>query len=245
MNIFKRRFAWIAGAVGLVGAFALTIENVAPAATSGSESAGSQLFDDLDPSLFGPPPAQAPPARPDFQKRILPDVLDDAPGEDLGAASPNAPLARVERNMRSAAAYLPAAESLPRASELQRQVVAELDALIEQLAKQCCSGACQPGDQPKPPSQRSQASAPKPGAKPGRGNAPARDSNSQLRLGDPEAVRLGEREELMKDLWGHLPPQIREQMLQSYSDEFLPEYELEIERYFRRLAEEPAIRHAE
>ena len=115
--------------------------------------------------------------------------------------------------------------------------------MIEQLAKKCCSGACQSGDQPKPQSQRSQASQPKPGSKPGRGNAPARESTSALRPADPGAVRLGDREELMKDLWGHLPPQIREQMLQSYSDEFLPQYELEIERYFRRLAEEPEIRY--
>jgi hypothetical protein len=28
-------------------------------------------------------------------------------------------------------------------------------------------------------------------------------------------------------------------MLQSYSGEFLPEYELELEKYYRRLAEEP------
>jgi hypothetical protein len=29
-------------------------------------------------------------------------------------------------------------------------------------------------------------------------------------------------------------------MQQSYSNEFLPKYELELEKYYRRLAEEPA-----
>ena len=43
---------------------------------------------------------------------------------------------------------------------------------------------------------------------------------------------------MVKDLWGHLPERSREQMLQSFSDEFLPKYELEIEQYYRRLSEE-------
>jgi hypothetical protein len=41
-------------------------------------------------------------------------------------------------------------------------------------------------------------------------------------------------------LWGHLPERQREQMLQSFSDEFLPKYELEIEQYYRRLSEDVA-----
>ena len=42
----------------------------------------------------------------------------------------------------------------------------------------------------------------------------------------------------MKSLWGNLPVRSREQMLQSFSDEFLPKYEIEIEQYYRRLSEE-------
>ena len=42
----------------------------------------------------------------------------------------------------------------------------------------------------------------------------------------------------MKHLWGHLPEREREQMMQSFSDEFLPKYELEIEQYYQRLSEE-------
>ena len=37
------------------------------------------------------------------------------------------------------------------------------------------------------------------------------------------------------------PERVREQMLQSHDDEFLPKYELEIEQYFRRLAEDPLL----
>jgi len=43
---------------------------------------------------------------------------------------------------------------------------------------------------------------------------------------------------LLKDSWGHLPAHAREQMLQNSPEQFLPQYELMIERYYRRLAEE-------
>ena len=43
---------------------------------------------------------------------------------------------------------------------------------------------------------------------------------------------------LMEDIWGSLPERARQEMLQGAGDEFLPKYELKIERYFRRLAEQ-------
>jgi hypothetical protein len=49
---------------------------------------------------------------------------------------------------------------------------------------------------------------------------------------------MAQMQELLKDLWGHLPERVREQLLQAPTDEFLPKYQLEIEKYFRRLAEE-------
>ena len=50
---------------------------------------------------------------------------------------------------------------------------------------------------------------------------------------DPELVKG-----MMKDTWGHLPAQAREEMLQNSPERFLPQYELLIERYYKRLAEE-------
>lgn len=223
---------------------------IVTAAASGNESIGDQLLEDLDPSLFAPPAAAPDSNAPagadtDSPKQILPGMIDDTQGEDLGAPSASAPLAVVVHGMTSAATLVRGDDTVDEAAGVQREVVAELDKLIEQLSKQCCGGVCQGGGQPKPQSKRSQAAAGKAGAKPGRGSAPARESSSQLRQGDPGAVNLAEREKLMKDLWGHLPPQVREQMLESSSDEFLPEYADEIEAYFRTLAEEPTNRHAE
>jgi hypothetical protein len=236
----KRLVTALAALASICAASAASVASASNAnPDTGTESLGSELLDDLDPGLFGPPqtnPQSAPPA-PDFQKRILPGVADEWLGEDIGQ-SPERTLAWVERNMHTAATLLPHAESLPRAGEVQQQIVTDLDKLIDALAKKCRSGSCQSGGQCNSPSQRSQA-APKPGKpKAGKGTAPARDSTTRLGRGDPRAVDPGEREELLKQLWGHLPPHEREQMLQSYSDEFLPEYELEIETYFRRLATE-------
>jgi hypothetical protein len=240
---------WIlAVAAVLLASFASA--RIATAAESGNESIGDQLLEDLDPSLFAPPAASPESERPNgtggnSPKRILPGIIDDTQGEDLGTPSASAPLAVVVHGMTSAATLVRGDGTVDEAASVQREVVAELDKLIEQLSKQCCGGACQGGGPPKPQSKRSQASAGKAGAKPGRGSAPARESSSQLRRGDPGAVNLAERQKLMRDLWGHLPPQVREQMLESSSDEFLPEYAEEIEAYFRALAEEPTNRHAD
>ena len=42
----------------------------------------------------------------------------------------------------------------------------------------------------------------------------------------------------MKDVWGQLPAREREQMLQSPPEQFLPKYELLLEKYYKRLADE-------
>jgi hypothetical protein len=72
----------------------------------------------------------------------------------------------------------------------------------------------------------------------GKGRTAARDSNARLDQTHTQPVEKGDRDVLMKDLWGHLPARTREKMLQSFSDDFLPKYELEIEQYYRRLSEE-------
>jgi hypothetical protein len=43
---------------------------------------------------------------------------------------------------------------------------------------------------------------------------------------------------LIKDLWGELPPNVREQMMQNPTEQFVPQYESMIEEYYRRLSEE-------
>ncbi len=125
------------------------------------------------------------------------------------------------------------------ASPVQHEILSDLDKLIAELSKQCqcCNSQCQggPGDQPPKPGRNS-----KPGklAAAGSGRTAARDSTDRLDSSSAKPVDKGEVNEMVKALWGHLPERSREQMLQSFSDEFLPKYELEIEQYYRRLSEE-------
>jgi hypothetical protein len=224
------------------------------AATSGSESLGGKLLDDLNPGEFGPPatsqkanqsgePPAAPTstAAPTFQKRISPDLSDGVGSEDVGQPSGGAALEHIERQMKSAQSQLDHAKAPDRAVATQQQVVADLDALIEQLSKRCQSGSCNSSGQRNSPSQRTQTAGAKLAAKPGKGSAPARDSTTRIGRNVPGAVDLSDHEQLIKDFWGHLPPHAREQMLQSHTDEFLPQYELEIEQYYRRLSAEPSV----
>jgi hypothetical protein len=245
---WQLRLALLASLLPILASAAIAATPAGSSApATGSESLGGKLLEDLNPSRFPPPspspaveprPAVAAPPLESYQKRITPDFSDPIPGEDLGARSGSAALERIERQMGAAQSLLREAQAPDRAGLVQQQVVADLDALIEQLSKQCQGGASQSSKPSSSPSQRSQANGAKPAAKPGHGTAPARDSTTRIGHNYPGAAGAGDREQLLKDFWGHLPPHAREQMLQSNSDEFLPQYELDIERYYRRLSEE-------
>lgn len=199
---------------------------------------GVQLMDGLP---VGPDLPAAEPATtvPGPTQLVGESPLDDE-GEDIGGPSGPLPLVRVRYGMRTAQALLKEPRGVDRAGRVQDEVIAELDALIDELSKQCqsCSGACQKSGEKSGTKRRSPAGGTAAKIKPGHGNAPARDSNDRLDRASAEPVDAADVQTLLKRLWGHLPERVREQMLQSYSDEFLPAYELEIEKYYRRLAEE-------
>ena len=198
--------------------------------TGGNESLGGKLLDDLTPTTPQNSGAPAP-----SNSLLTPP---------LPAISPMVPLARVRQGMQNAQALLaqPGVDThsgtVKLAGSVQQDVVSQLDQLIAELSKQC---QCQGGQCDKPPSPNPNGK-PKPGNKAGtaagRGKAPARESSDRLDRTTAQPVDKGDVNETVKELWGHLPERSREQMLQSFSDEFLPKYELEIEQYYRKLSEE-------
>jgi hypothetical protein len=210
-------------------------------ATAGSESLGSQLLEDL-PTTVVP---NKPPPQTDKTSPPSMEPIDDA-GEDIGGPSGPLLMSRVRSGMRRAEMLLgrSAAEAnttpLQQAGEAQKRVVAQLDELIAELCKQCQGGQGQSTDNPPPqPSRRSAAKPSQPSRTATTSKAPAHDSSDPLNRAGAEAVDKGDVDELVKHLWGHLPERSREQVLQSFSDEFLPKYETEIEQYYRRLSEDP------
>jgi hypothetical protein len=216
-----------------------------PAGTTGSESIGNRLLDDLPP--VGSPdmpravenrdvPASEP------RSRAMPQVANH--GEDIGGANGPLLLARVRNDMQQAGMLLgqpikaPNASTIRQAGDMQNRVVAQLDELIAELSKQCQGGQCHPNANPSPqPSQRSAAKPSQSNRTASSSSVPARDSKDPLNGAEAKPVDKRDVDELVKHLWGHLPERSREQVLQSFSDEFLPQYELEIEQYYRRLSE--------
>ncbi|QDU87570.1 hypothetical protein Pla175_09350 [Pirellulimonas nuda] len=191
-----------------------------------------------------PADADAPPA---IEPGLLERLLQGGPaegGEDLGQPAAN-PLDGIQSKMQRAESLINARDVSGDVGKVQQQVVDDLDELIKKAEEQCKN--CQSGKPGKPgEKQASQRSKPKPGSKPGppqqaNQNSQAPAKTSSTRLGDSNATGSGGRppEELMKEVWGRLPARMREQMLQSSPDEFLPEYREEIEAYYRELAAEP------
>ena len=202
-----------------------------PAASGGLESLGRELLDDLSPEVLRQPAESV-------RDPASPTLRFDDLGEDIGQLSGRLSLVGVRQGMQQAESLLSDSHTLPQAADVQQQVVDQLDKLIAELSKQCQGGQCQPSDQPPKPSQRSQTKPGKRGLAAGRGQTAARESTTRLGQAAAKPADKGDMESLVKELWGHLPQRSREQMLQSFSDEFLPKYELEIEQYYRRLSDE-------
>ncbi|MEO1496672.1 MAG: hypothetical protein AAFV43_05935 [Planctomycetota bacterium] len=183
----------------------------------------------------------------DELRRRMEQSAQPAPGEDAGPRKN--PLVEVADRMQNAGRLLGDGRIETAALPIQRQVVADLDRLIAAMEQQQ-QGSSSAQQQPQK-QQQSQRSESKPGAgkpsggkpssgqpKPG-GRQAAMQSSGTPQGGesrDPTPSPLGA--DAMKAAWGHLPQRVREQVLQSTPDEFLPEYREAIEAYYRRLAEE-------
>jgi hypothetical protein len=160
-------------------------------------------------------------------------------GEDLGRPGEDRdPLSRISRQMREVERRLSSVQAGDDTQHRQQQISDELAKLIEQL-KKASQSSQKPGNSSLPSSQRSNvAQAGQKAASSRQSDKPARDSSNQMRRdeatkADPATIR-----ERMKEAWGNLPQRIREQMMQTSVDDFLPKYELLIEKYFQRLSEE-------
>ena len=166
-------------------------------------------------------------------------------GEDVGTEAAN-PLVGIERRMRQVEQLLKQREFADPTTQAQKQIVTDLEALIEQLKCQQCQGSSSKSGSKQASSKRSRS---KSGAASGDLRAvsqegAARESSSRERSSQTEQVQ-GDRVDLdrfEKELWGDLPDRARQQMLNTSADQFLPEYRDAIEKYFRRLVEDDSER---
>lgn len=165
------------------------------------------------------------------------ELIDDT--VDTEAADP---LVHIGLEMRQVEELIPEASRRAHAEQLQQRIIDDLARLIEQAeSQQSQSSQSQKNQKSRAAAERQKVQQPKQAAGDSDENSdkPAEDSTN--RLGRAEAARPDPElfRQMMKDTWGHLPPRDREQMLQTTPDKFLPKYELLIEQYYKRLAEEP------
>lgn len=208
---------------------------------------GADLLDDLN-SAGGVKPSQGKSDKRPAQakdddaldQKLLED-LDDlkGDGEDFGAktADNEDPFLTIGREMRKAGELIGERNSADETQQLQAKIVLQLDALIEQIRRQRSQ---QSAAQKRKIAGSTRTTPKQPGKNPSGSPAkqPARDSENRLNKGNPRRVDMAAMKALMKDIWGDLPERARQEMQQRSSDKFLPKYELKIEKYFRRLAEQ-------
>ncbi|MDA0285311.1 MAG: hypothetical protein O3B86_18330 [Planctomycetota bacterium] len=138
--------------------------------------------------------------------------------------------------------------------KLQTSIVSNIDLLIEKLQNRPLPGPPpssdssdenpqqdqQPGPQPQPQNtQQNQPgadSASRPGERPQAGKA-GESTEQNLRQAQERAAALARRRALIDEVWGHLPPAMRERLLNVGSETLLPRYEEMIRRYYEALAE--------
>ena len=215
------------------------------------------LLDDLDDALLGDldAPKRANQGKPADQNKPADDPSpgggglagDAAPSDNNGPPATDAereadaergaddPLLDIGRRMRAIEQRISKYDTSRATQDMQQQIVADLDALIEQVKKQCSS------------SSSSKQSGGKKGSRTGgqgsqaadqAASKPSRDSTNRLGGAKSEKVEGHDVRDVSKQVWGHLPSRVRELMRSASVEEFLPRYEQQIEAYYRRLAEE-------
>lgn len=85
------------------------------------------------------------------------------------------------------------------------------------------------GRMPRPQSQQPE---PKPG---GEDSPQPQDSSKELRERKLQQEKEKQRQAI-NDVWGHLPPQVRQELQSLYSEKYLPKYDELVRRYYEALA---------
>jgi hypothetical protein len=170
------------------------------------------------------------------EESALPELFDDLtkpqpksetvePDANLG--SQQDPFAIIAQKMQRSQNALTQGDSSEKTQKIQADIMLDLDKLLDQAKKQQCSG----GNCNKP------GSGNKPGNSAGNSNKPGqgKGTSGEAKDSTPEKELASQ----LKEIWGHLPPKVRESMQNVSMDSFLPKYQTLIEEYYKKLAEQP------
>lgn len=153
------------------------------------------------------------------------------------------PVEPIIEEMKRAGALIENQQTGQETQKLQKQVVQNLEELIrllESAPKASSQRPSQNNEQPQPSDdqtsqQQKGGSGPQNAQQTSQG--PARQSSERKEEGLVTSGSLPDSNAYIKDAWGHLPPAMRQQLLNIYTEKFLPQYEDQVRRYYEALAE--------
>ena len=202
-----------------------------------------------EPAKVSSVPAKASSALQQLQQELAespkePSTLQKQLRQELGQAAVSEeenPLLGVLQQMREVEILLARGQTGDRTQQLQKQILADLDRLIEQAQKSAVGQAKAPA-QGKPESGL--PGSPQDAGSPGQPKEIPSGMAKSLPAKTPpgpsaeeKAAELEQLRTLLQQVWGLLPPAQRQQMLETPVEEFLPKYKSLIIDYFRRLTE--------
>jgi hypothetical protein len=183
-------------------------------------------------------------------RELVPELPLDAP-EDATESKASLPdeLDRAVASMRDVTERLDRKDFSEETSRLQTSILDNIDSLIERLKNQPPpQSSPSQSDQSNPDQQNqnrnpeqkdSNASKPKAGTgsrSQSQAEKSEESSETNPREAQERAAALARRRALVNEVWGHLPPAIRERLLNVQSEKLLPGYESMIRRYYESLA---------
>ena len=222
----------------MAGTLALAAEGPRPTDEAFRNSSNAKAGNDYDRELLGDPANADDSGRreEELQKKLQKELGAAAQRED----EPKAPLLLIAEEMREVPPRLERRDSGAVTQHLQRQIVSDLEKLIEEAKK---SGA-RPGNPSNgrgPTGNGLKEPARNPGQPAGDSQPPAKESDPNIHR-TPQQVRdeAAEmaRKQMIELFHAELQQRNPDQKIELPSEYFLPGYELEIEDYFRRLSQD-------
>lgn len=183
-------------------------------------------------------------------KAIAPHAKDDA-DEEIDR------LERAIEGMRRAQERITRSDTSPGTQKVQERVIKDLEDLLSLLKKQQKRRGSSQQKSRRQSESLSEAEREKLRKEQGDPNNSARtnpdgsaDPNDGRRSNDKSAdsqertdaaralaAEQARRARMIKDVWGHLPPHVRERIEKSFSEKYLPKYEELVKKYYESLAE--------
>lgn len=186
---------------------------------------------------------------------------ESAPSEAAANREQKELLDRILNNVSKARDSLKEPATQPEARPLQRQVVTDLEALIDMLKQNQSppppqgSGGSQSNSQSQNSKTNQQQQKQKSSEHDSEADKQQNKSQSQAdseeqrerdeaegseeRHGEAKAAerRAQRQQRLENDIWGHLPPKLRDQLLNTYGERMLPQYEEFVRKFYDALSE--------